>query len=59
MTSGHSDVLTTKLTSPKKGETSPLIVPRHNLHDLMELDGYFHHGDVQNHKMMCILGAPN
>jgi hypothetical protein len=33
--------------------------PRYNLHDLMELDCYFHHGDVQNHKMMCILGTPN
>lgn len=31
----------------------------YNLHDLTELDGYFHWGDLQNHKMMCILGMPN
>lgn len=34
--------------------------PSHyNLHDLTELDCYFHRSDVQNHKMMCILGTPN
>ena len=33
--------------------------PQCNLHDLTKLDRYFHWDDLQNHKMMYILGMPN
>lgn len=45
--------------SEEVGIAASHLPPRYNLHDLMELDCYFHHGDVQNHKVMCILGTPN